>query len=68
MTSTLNLIVMRIWHRLKSEKGQDLIEYSLLVGFIALAVISAIKPIGGVLYGYYVYIHDALHKANPSLF
>lgn len=68
MKSKLNLMVMRIWHQLKSESGQDLIEYSLLVGFIALGVISAIKPIGGVLYSYYQYIHDQLHSANPSYF
>lgn len=62
MKSKLNLIVLRVWHLLKSEGGQDLIEYSLLAGFLALGVVSAFKPIGGVLYGYYKYIHDSLIK------
>lgn len=68
MKSKLNLIVLRIWHRLKSENGQDLIEYALLLGFISLAVISAIKPIGGVIYSYYSVIHSSLHKGNPKYF
>ena len=68
MKSKLNLIVLRIWHQLKSESGQDLIEYSLLAGFLALGVVSSFKPIGGILYAYYQYIHDSLHAANPELF
>lgn len=68
MTSKLNVIVLRIWHKLKSENGQDLIEYAILAGFIALGVISAVKPIGGVIYGYYQYIHGQLHTALPQYF
>lgn len=65
MKSKLNLIVLLLWHRLKSEEGQDLIEYALLVGFIGLAVISSTKPIGDIIYEYYLYIHNQLKGSSP---
>jgi pilus assembly protein Flp/PilA len=34
----------RLWHE---EDGQDMVEYSLLLGFIALAAIALISTAGG---------------------
>ena len=41
------LIYIRTWlHNLKTEEGQDLIEYALLLGLIALAAVVAIGLAG----------------------
>ena len=60
MKAKLNLLVLRIWHQLKCEEGQDLIEYALLLGLISLAAVASLKPFGSILYSYYLYIHNAL--------
>ena len=60
MKAKLNLLVYRIWHALKREEGQDLIEYALLVGLIALATVASLQPFGSILYNYYLYLHNAL--------
>ena len=60
MKAKLNLLVYRIWHAIQREEGQDLIEYALLVGLIALATVASLKPFGSILYGYYLYLHNAL--------
>ncbi len=41
-----SLVRARIW---KETKGQDLVEYGLLVGFITVAVAAAWPPVGGSL-------------------
>lgn len=64
MKSKLNLIVLRLWRKWKSEEGQDLIEYALLVGFISLAVVSAMKPVGGIIYQYYLFLHGQLKDSG----
>ena len=60
MKAKLNLLVLRIWHQLKREEGQDLIEYALLVGLISLAAVASLKPFGSILYNYYVQLHTTL--------
>ncbi len=60
MISKLNAIVLRLWHEVRREEGQDLIEYAMLTGLIALACVSAIKPFGSIIYQYYIYLHTAL--------
>ena len=60
MKAKLNLLVLRIWHQLKREEGQDLIEYALLVGLISLAAVASLKPFGSILYNYYLQLHAAL--------
>jgi pilus assembly protein Flp/PilA len=37
----------------KDESGQDLIEYALLVSFVALISIAALKVLGGKISGFY---------------
>ncbi|MGC8548238.1 MAG: Flp family type IVb pilin [Acidobacteriaceae bacterium] len=54
MKAKLNLWMMRVWHELKGDEAQDLIEYALLVGFISLAVVASMKPFGDIIYHYYL--------------
>lgn len=68
MKATLNLIALRLWNALKREDGQDLIEYALLVGFLALSVVAAIEPIGGYIYQYYLYLNGSLKASLPGMF
>lgn len=56
MKAKLNLLVLRVWYELKSDKAQDLIEYALLLGFISLAVVASIEPFGRIIYSYYLYL------------
>ena len=42
------------------EKGQGLVEYSLIILFIALVVIIALTFFGKALLAYYNSIHDSL--------
>ena len=39
-----SLVQARIW---KETKGQDLVEYALLAGFITVAVTAAFPPVSG---------------------
>ena len=45
----------------RDERGQDLIEYALLAGFITVLSIAAIKLIGPVIQGIFEAIHTALN-------
>jgi pilus assembly protein Flp/PilA len=41
------LVYIRTWlHNLKSEEGQDLVEYALLLGLIAIVAVAAIVIAG----------------------
>jgi Flp pilus assembly pilin Flp len=43
-------IVDRAWQRFwRSDRGQDLIEYALLVALIVIVVIAAVSPVGMTL-------------------
>ena len=44
-----NLILSMV----RSEEGQDLIEYGLLIGIITLAALTAIRSIGPTVNGYF---------------
>ena len=62
MKAKLNLLVMRVWHELKSDQAQDLIEYALLVGFISLAAVASLKPFGDIMYQYYLIITSKVNN------
>jgi len=64
MKAKLNLLMVRLWHEVKSDEAQDLIEYALLLGFISLAVVASIRPFGDIIYGYYVYLKSELNSVN----
>ncbi len=64
MTAKLNLIMLRLWHKLKSDEAQDLIEYALLLGFISLAVVASFEPFGKIIYAYYSIIKSELNNLH----
>ncbi len=45
----LSMVIAYIRDRLSIERGQDLIEYALLGGLIALAIIGTVLAFGGAL-------------------
>ena len=45
---------------LESEDGQDLIEYSLLIGIITLASVLAVTAIGGKIAAYFTDLDTAM--------
>ena len=52
----------RLWCRrlLVDDRGQDLIEYGLLIGIITAAAITAIQAIGPKVGGYYSTLNSRL--------
>jgi len=53
----MKAMLVRLAH---DESGQDLIEYSLLIGIIMLASVLAAKSIGGKVSAYFVNLDTAL--------
>ena len=50
----------------QEEDGQDLVEYSLLLAFIALAAVSILNGIGGQITGVFSHMSSALSTANTA--
>jgi pilus assembly protein Flp/PilA len=40
-------LYVRLQNLLKSEKGQGMVEYSLIIGLVVIAVIGAVATLGG---------------------
>jgi Flp pilus assembly pilin Flp len=56
------------WKRfLRDEGGQDLIEYSLILAFIALAGAAAFIGMGGTIKGIWTIANNRLSNANQSV-
>ncbi len=43
----MKLICSKLWLALKSEKGQSLVEYALILALVAIVVITALTALGG---------------------
>jgi Flp pilus assembly pilin Flp len=56
-------IVRRFWHE---EQGQDLIEYTLLMAFVALASAALFIGAGGSIKGIWSTTNSQLEAANSS--
>lgn len=56
MNITWNVLAMRMWRLLKSEEGQDLMEYGLLAALLALGAMAAVKSLASDINNQYVYI------------
>jgi Flp pilus assembly pilin Flp len=54
-------ILQRLW---KEEEGQDLVEYSLLLAFIALAAVGLLSGTGKTISGLYSSINSTLASAS----
>jgi Flp pilus assembly pilin Flp len=57
-------VYLRTRHWLDSEEGQDLIEYALLVVFIALAVLLILPNLGTTLSGVFDTIRTKIASAS----
>ena len=55
--------IKRIGTYLKSEKGQGMVEYGLIIALVAIVVIAAIVLLGGNLNGIFQKTAGALSKA-----
>jgi len=56
-----------IWKTLwKQEEGQDLIEYTLLLAFVALAAAALFIGAGGTISGIWKVANDQLSNASKS--
>ena len=49
---------------IREDEGQDLIEYALLIVFIALVVVAALDPLGNAVKDVYDSVSDELSNAN----
>lgn len=57
----------RIWNTFwKQEEGQDLIEYTLLLAFVALAAAALFIGAGGTIKGIWQVANDTLSNASVS--
>ena len=59
----LHLLVLRAQDVLTREEGQDLIEYALLAGLIALAAVAAIGTIGNDINNLFTSVGSTLNTA-----
>ena len=51
--------------RIREEKGATAVEYGLLVGLIAVAIIVTVTALGGKLNGLFTSVKDALPGGTP---
>jgi len=53
-----------LWNFLREEEGQDLIEYTLLLAFVALAVAALFGPMRGTIYNIWSSASTSLTNAQ----
>jgi Flp pilus assembly pilin Flp len=59
----LKAMLVRLW---KEEEGQDLVEYSLLLAFIALAAVALLSGVKGTIRGLWTSINSTLTSASSA--
>jgi len=61
-------LFVRMYNLLRREEGQGLVEYGLIIGLVAIAVVGALVALQGGLDGVFGEITDALNDApaGPS--
>ena len=60
MHDRLLRLTVRLWGLIADERGQDLVEYALLVSMIALVCVSGVKPIASSLNSWFNNISTTL--------
>lgn len=63
LTFMINLILNSFWHE---EDGQDMVEYSLLLGFIGLGVVALLSGISTQLTGIWSTVNSTLASTNTA--
>jgi len=43
----VNRFLVKLWLAMRSEKGQSLVEYALILALVAIVVITALTALGG---------------------
>ena len=66
MINKLNLSAKAALRRLKSKKGQTLVEYALILAFISVVAISVMIALGGLVKAVYTTITSQLSYAAGS--
>jgi Flp pilus assembly pilin Flp len=56
-------MLLKFW---KEEEGQDLVEYSLLLAFIALAAVGLLSGVKGSISGLWTTINSTLANASTT--
>ena len=64
--ATMFSLVAVASHRAREEKGATAVEYGLLVGLIAVAIIVTVTALGGKLNGLFTSVKDALPGGAPA--
>ncbi len=65
----INKVITRaktVLRRLKSKKGQTLVEYALILAFIAVVAISVLLALGKTVTGVFSSVNSQLAAANSS--
>lgn len=57
-------LYVRLQNWLKSEKGQGMVEYSLIVGLVAIALIGAVALLGGQIKAIFDSITGTIQDPN----
>jgi pilus assembly protein Flp/PilA len=58
--------MMKLIRRLKSKKGQTLVEYALILAFISVVAISVLISLGQNIKGTFSHITSSLSSAQAS--
>ena len=66
MINKLNLSAKAALRRLKSKKGQTLVEYALILAFISVVAISVLIALGNQVKGVFTTITSQLAVASSS--
>ena len=64
--NTINLSAKKALRRLKSRKGQTLVEYALILAFISVVAISVLIALGGQVKAVFSSVTSQLALANGS--
>ena len=60
------IAMKRLLHRIKRKKGQTLVEYALILAFIAAVAISILISLSSAVHGIYTNISSSLASAQAS--
>lgn len=56
-------MMMQVWNRLRSEKGQGMVEYGLILALISIAALAVMTPIGTSITAVFQQVATALTGA-----
>jgi len=66
LIATLQTLGFNLKNRLAGEKGATAVEYGIMVGLIAVAIIVAVSTLGGTLNDFFTSINGTLAPKVPA--